>query len=148
MKVLVTGSAGHLGEALVRTLREKGTPVLGIDRIPSSFTGKVGSITDRTFVKQCMKGVDHVFHTATLHKPHVATHDRQEFVDVNISGTLNLLEEAASASVKTFVFTSSTSTFGDALTPSPQGPAAWITEEVAPVTKNIYGATKLAAESA
>jgi UDP-glucose 4-epimerase len=41
----------------------------------------VGSITERSFVKRCMQGVDGVLHTATLHKPHVASHDRQEFVD-------------------------------------------------------------------
>jgi UDP-glucose 4-epimerase len=44
------------------------------------------------------------------------------------------------------VFTSTTSTFGRALTPPPGEPAAWITEEVAPVPRNIYGATKTAAE--
>jgi UDP-glucose 4-epimerase len=35
-----------------------------------------------------------VIHTATLHKPHVATHAYQDFIDTNITGTLNLLEEA------------------------------------------------------
>ncbi len=44
------------------------------------------------------------------------------------------------------MFTSTTSTFGDALTPPPDGPAAWITEDVHPRSKNIYGVTKLAAE--
>ena len=43
------------------------------------------------------RGVDAVLHAATLHKPHVATHSRQDFVDTNITGTLNLLEEAAAA---------------------------------------------------
>ncbi len=38
-----------------------------------------------------------MFHAATLHKPHVATHSRQDFVDTNIIGTLNLLEEAVTA---------------------------------------------------
>jgi UDP-glucose 4-epimerase len=93
-----------------------------------------------------MQGIDAVIHTATLHKPHVATHSRQAFVDTNITGTLNLLEEAADQGVKAFVFTSTTSTFGAALTPPPGQPAAWITEDVAPVPKNIYGVTKVAAE--
>jgi UDP-glucose 4-epimerase len=48
--------------------------------------------------------------------------------------------------VQSFVFTSTTSAFGDALVPPAQAPAAWITEEVRPVPKNIYGATKTAAE--
>jgi UDP-glucose 4-epimerase len=93
-----------------------------------------------------MQGVTTVLHTATLHKPHVATHSRQEFVDVNISGTLNLLEEAAAAGVTAFVYTSTTSVFGDALVPPRDEPAAWITEDVTAVPKNIYGVTKAAAE--
>src|SRR6185437_2383427 len=97
MKALLTGSAGHLGEALVRALREAGHDAVGLDILPSPFTIHVGSIVDRAFVARCMKGVEWVFHPATLHKPHVATHERRDFIDVNVTGTLNLLEEAAAA---------------------------------------------------
>ena len=90
--------------------------------------------------------MDAVVHAATLHKPHVASHDRQAFVDTNVTGTLNLLEGAVAAGVQRFVFTSTTSAFGRALTPPPGAPAAWITEDVAPVPRNIYGSTKTAAE--
>jgi UDP-glucose 4-epimerase len=76
----------------------------------------------------------------------VGSHDRQAFVDANVTGTLVLLEEAVAAGVGTFVFTSTTSAFGWALCPPPGAPAAWITEDVAPVPRNIYGATKTAAE--
>src|SRR5438128_6882382 len=146
MTILVTGSAGHLGEALMRTLLEGGYQSIGVDIKRSAFTHEVGSITDRSFVKRCMRGVHAVLHTATLHKPHVATHSRQDFVDTNITGTLNLLEEAMAAGVESFVFTSTTSVFGDALVPPLGTPAAWVTEEVASVPKNIYGVTKAAAE--
>lgn len=146
MRILVTGSAGHLGEALVRSLRGTGFEVVGLDVLASAFTDVVGSIADRRVVARGMKGVHAVLHAATLHKPHVATHDRQAFIDTNLTGTLNLLEEAVSAGVGSFVFTSTTSTFGDALTPPATAPAAWITEEVVPMPKNIYGATKTAAE--
>src|SRR5512142_2483108 len=117
MAILVTGSSGHLGEALMRTLLGAGREAIGVDIKPSRFTTEVGSIADRAFAKHCMSQVDAVLHTATLHKPHVATHTRQQFVDTNITGTLNLLEEAASAGVTAFVFTSTTSVFGRALTP-------------------------------
>ena len=147
MKYLVTGSSGHLGEALVRVLRDNGEDVSSIDIIDGAFTSHTGSIVDRDFVRERMKGVDAVLHAATLHKPHVATHTRQDFVDVNISGTLNLLEEARAQGVSSFIFTSTTSAFGNALTPPPGAPAAWITEDVAPQPKNIYGVTKLAAEN-
>jgi UDP-glucose 4-epimerase len=146
VKVLVTGSSGHLGEALVRTLRDQVREVIGIDIVPSEFTDEAGSIVDRDFVKRCMADVEIVLHAATLHKPHVATHSRQSFVDTNITGTLNLLEEATLAGVRSFIYTSTTSAFGSALTPPPGSPAAWITEDVTPVPRNIYGVTKKAAE--
>jgi nucleoside-diphosphate-sugar epimerase len=146
MKILVTGSSGHLGEALMRVLRKEGKDVLGIDILPSSYTGQLGSIADRDFVRKNMKGITHVLHTATLHKPHVATHEEQQFIDTNITGTLNLLESAVENGVRSFIFTSTTSTFGDALTPGPETAAAWITEEVIPIPKNIYGVTKTTAE--
>jgi UDP-glucose 4-epimerase len=146
MRILITGSAGHLGEALVRVLGEEGHDVRGLDVLESPFTAVVGSVADRACVRDCMRGVDAVLHAATLHKPHVGSHGRADFVDTNVTGTLNLLEEAVAAGVGRFVFTSTTSTFGRALTPPPGEPAAWITEEVAPVPRNIYGATKTAAE--
>jgi nucleoside-diphosphate-sugar epimerase len=144
--ILVTGSAGHLGEALVRTLRRNARPCVGLDQLPSPFTDVVGSIVDPAVVERAMAGCDRVIHAATLHKPHVATHSRQAFVDTNVTGTLNLLEAAVRAKVRAFLFTSTTSVFGDALVPPPGAPAAWITEAVTPVAKNIYGVTKLAAE--
>ena len=146
MRVLVTGSAGHLGEALVRTLRTDRHDVVSLDVLESPYTTHVGSIADRARVRRCMSGVQTVFHAATLHKPHVATHSQQEFVDVNITGTLTLLEEAVAAGVESFIYTSTTSVFGDALVPPQGAPAAWITEDVTPVPKNIYGVTKSAAE--
>ena len=146
MRILVTGSAGHLGEALVRTLRGAGHDVVGLDIIETPFTTDLGSITDRSVVRRCMKGMQAVVHTATLHKPHVVTHSRQDFVDTNITGTLNLLEEAAAAGVASFVLTSTTSVFGNALVRPLGAPAAWITEDTTPIPKNIYGVTKAAAE--
>lgn len=146
MRILVTGSAGHLGEALVRVLRRDGHDVTGLDLLPSPFTDLTGSIEDRACVRSCVKGVEAILHAATLHKPHVGSHSRQAFVDTNVTGTLNLLEEAVAAGVGRLVFTSTTSAFGRALTPLPGEPAAWVTEEVAPVPRNVYGATKIAAE--
>ena len=147
MSLLVTGSAGHLGEALIRRLRAMGQSVRGLDIKATPFTDHVGSIGDRNLVRQCMEGVHSVIHTATLHKPHLATHSSQLFIDTNVTGTLVLLEEAVAARVEAFVFTSSTSAFGAALTPPAGHPAAWMTEDVVPVPKNIYGATKIMAES-
>lgn len=146
MRIVVTGSSGHLGEALVRALGGDGHNIVGFDVLASPFTTMVGSVADRCCVRRAVEGADAVVHTATLHKPHVSSHERQAFVDTNITGTLTLLEAAIAAGVDRFVFTSTTSTFGRALTPAPDAPAAWVTEDVAPVPRNTYGATKVAAE--
>ena len=131
MRVLVTGSSGHLGDALTRTLRDLGHEVVPLDILEGS------SITDRACVREKVAGVHSVLHTATLHRPHVVTHERQRFVDTNITGTLILLEEAVRAGVDSFIFTSTTGVFQA---------TGWVTEDVAPVPNNIYGVTKRAAE--
>ena len=146
MTILVTGSSGHLGEALMRTLRDAGRPAVGLDIAPGPFTDVVGSIADRERVAGAMSGAHAVLHAATLHKPHVGTHAREAFIETNVLGTLILLEEAERARVPRFVMTSTTSAFGDALKPPPGEPAAWIDESVVPAPKNIYGVTKAAAE--
>jgi UDP-glucose 4-epimerase len=146
VRILVTGSAGHLGEALVRVLGADGEDVAGLDVLESPYTSVVGSVADRECVRRALDGVDAVLHAATLHKPHVGSHRRREFVETNITGTLTLLEEAVAAGVGRFVFTSTTSAFGRALTPPPGAPAGWIDETVMPVPRNIYGVTKTAAE--
>jgi UDP-glucose 4-epimerase len=146
MKILVTGSSGHLGEGLMRTLPEVGHEAVGLDVLPGAFTTVVGDIADRDVVRAAMGGVEAVVHAATLHKPHVGSHSRQDFVDTNVTGTLNLLEEAVAAGVSRFVFTSTTSAFGRALTPGDRRPAAWITEDVVPIPRNVYGVTKTSAE--
>lgn len=146
MRILVTGSSGHLGEALARVLPAEGHEVVGLDVQPSPSTQVVATVRDRSAVREALQGVDAVLHTATLHKPHVGTHSKSDFVHTNVSGTLTLLEEAVAAGVGRFVFTSTTSTFGRALTPAPEAPAAWITEDVPPVPRNVYGVTKTAAE--
>jgi UDP-glucose 4-epimerase len=143
MTVLVTGSSGHLGEGLMRVL---GRDAIGADLLPGRYTGVVGDLADRAVARRALAGVDAVVHAATLHKPHVGSHSRRDFVDANVTATLNLLEEAVAAGVGRFVFTSTTSTFGRALTPDSGQPAAWITEDVVPRPRNVYGVTKTAAE--
>ncbi len=130
----------------MRVLPGHGHEVIGLDLLDSPFTRLVGSIADRDCVRQAVDGVEAVVHSATLHKPHVDSHGRQEFIDTNITGTLNLLEESMAAGVGRFVFVSTTSAFGRALVPAEGEPAAWITEDVQPVPRNIYGTTKKAAE--
>jgi len=127
-------------------LQAGGHEVTGIDVRPSPYTTVVGSVADRDVVRDCVAGAAAVLHAATLHKPHVGSHGKQAFVETNVAGTLTLLEAAVAAGVGSFVFTSTTSAFGRALTPGAGEPAAWITEDVVPRPRNIYGVTKTAAE--
>ncbi len=146
MKTLITGSSGFLGEALMIRMRELGMEVIGTDILPGPQTDVVGDLRDRALVEQVMDGVSAVIHAATLHKPHIVTHSKEDFVGTNITGTLHLLEESVKLGVEAFLFTSTTSTFGDAMAPKEGEPAVLVTEELIPKSKNIYGVTKLAAE--
>jgi UDP-glucose 4-epimerase len=103
------------------------------------------ALVDRTFAGQ---GIEAVVHAGALHKPDIVRYPAQAFVDVNVTGTLNLLEAAAAAGNDRFVFTSSTSLMiSEALHRGGRGPAVWLTEEHSPLEpRNIYGVTKLAAE--
>ncbi len=147
MTILITGSSGHLGEALARILTAQKRDFTGADIKAGPFTDHVGDISDPDFAARAMKGVSAVLHSATLHKPHVVTHSMQQFVDTNVTGTLNLLEAAVREGVSAFIFTSTTSTFGDAMKPPLGAPAVRVTEALNPIPKNIYGVTKLAAEN-
>ena len=140
LKILVTGSAGHLGEALVRTLAPD-NEVIGLDVIDSPFTQVVGTITDREIVESCMVGVDCVLHTATLHKPHMLTHTRQQFIETNLTGTLNLLELCRLSGIKKFVLASTSSLYG-AKNTRPFGEEANTDGPLSP-----YAASKKAAEA-
>ncbi len=146
MKIIVTGSSGYLGNALVKKLKEQ-HEVIGIDILASSETMVIGSITDKQLIEKAFRGSDVIIHSAALHKPQMSTHSKQQFIDVNVLGTQNLLESAIRHKVKSFIFTSSTSTFGNALSSGDKKSAVWVNEDLRPVPKNIYGVTKCAAEN-
>jgi UDP-glucose 4-epimerase len=147
MSIVVTGSAGHLGEALVRSFRAGNQSAVGVDVKHSRFTDRVGSVCEKQFVEVCLKHATAIVHAATLHKPHLVTHSWQDFIDTNVTGTLTLLDAAIAADVQSFIYVSTTSAFGSALTRTESAAAVWVTEELAPEPKNIYGITKLMAEN-
>ena len=130
----------------MRDLPRHGHEPIGLDIAASPHTTHVGSISDAGLVRDAMSGADAVFHTATLHKPHVATHAKSDFVETNISGTLTLLEAAVAHGIDRFIFTSTTSAFGAALVPAADAPATWVDVAALAAPKNIYGVTKTAAE--
>lgn len=150
MDVLLTGSSGWLGRHLAPMLRGAGHRVIGFDVAPGPDTQVIGSVADRALVERTFAhhAPDAVIHAAALHKPDIARRPRQAFVDVNVSGTLALLEGAVAAGCSRFLFTSTTSLMiSHAIRAGTGEAAAWIDEGLAPLTpRNIYGVTKLAAE--
>ena len=155
MNILVTGSSGWLGLFLIPRLRRDGHRVIGLDPVPGPLTDIVGSIADRPTVHRALREheITAIVHAGALHKPHIATRGNAPFVEVNMQGTLNLLEEATTpgSKVDRFIFTSTTSLMiSREIRESRQRgaqSASWIDEEMTPLLpRNIYGVSKLSGE--
>ena len=150
MRVLLTGSSGWLGRFLAPLLSRAGHAVTGLDIAPGSHTDTIGSVEDaglveRLFAEHRFEGV---VHAGALHKPDIVRYPAQAFVDVNVAGTLHLLEAAVRHGTKAFVFTSTTSLMiTQAIRDEVAPQAVWLDEQSGPLApRNIYGVTKRAAE--
>lgn len=150
MKVLLTGSSGWLGRALSPLLSSSGHTVIGLDVTRGPHTQILASVADRAAVDAAFAehAIEVVVHAGALHKPDIARYPAQSFIDVNVTGTLNLLEAAVAAKNDRFVFTSTTSLMiRRAIRDEAGDEAVWLDEESGPIApRNIYGVTKHAAE--
>jgi nucleoside-diphosphate-sugar epimerase len=118
MKVLLTGGSGNLGQTLVPKLRDKGdTPVILDVRAPPRLNGEAmfieGSILDRSKLTETFRGCDCIIHIAAWHGIHEDRGEKgaYDFFDLNVRGTFEIFEAAASAGIGKVIFISTTSVY-------------------------------------
>ena len=146
MRILLTGSSGRIGAAIGARLSLRHA-VTGIDLRPGALTSEVVDVRDTRRIVPLLAGVEAVVHTASLHVPDLAARPAADFQAVNVDATRRLLAACGEAGVCRFVYTSTTSLYGDAMLPA-DGAAAWVTESLVPRPRDVYDETKLAAEQA
>ncbi|HVU23071.1 MAG TPA: NAD-dependent epimerase/dehydratase family protein [Opitutus sp.] len=147
MKVLITGGAGFIGSHIAELLRNRAeVRVLdnlrtghrrNLDGLPVEFIE--GSILDRAALRAALAGVDYVFHLAALISVPESVEQPHACVELNVTGTLNVLEAAAAAGVRKLCFSSSAAIYGD-------NPVVPKHELMLPEPKSPYAVTKLDGE--
>lgn len=146
MKVLVTGSSGRLGRAIIELLRFKKIDCIGLDLVLSKTTDLLADIRNRKEIFRIVKNANHIIHTAAVHGKHMDMNvPRIDFVETNILGTLNLLDASVSSGVKSFIYTSTTSIYGKSM--ENKLSAVWVDEGLPAIPRDIYDITKLTAEN-
>jgi UDP-glucose 4-epimerase len=144
-KIVVTGSAGRLGSVTLKTLRDNGYEVTGVDIIESDTTDVLMDIKNKKIVHKIVKSMDAIVHTAAMHGKHFElNYPRQDFIKTNIDGTFNLLNACVNNGIKKFIYISTTSIYGNAMVD--KNKAVWVDETLNPDPRDIYDITKLTAE--
>jgi UDP-glucose 4-epimerase len=146
VRILVTGSSGRIGGAIAARLALR-HQVIGVDRRTGPLTAELVDVRDTARLAPLLADVGAVVHTAALHVPDLAASSAADFHAVNVEATRRLLAAAGEAGVTRFIYTSTTSLYGDAMLPA-AGEAVWVTEELVPRPRDVYDETKLAAEEA
>ena len=147
MKILVTGGAGFIGSHIVEHFQGK-AEMRVLDNLRSGFKHNLAgfqhefieaSILDRDAVRKAVQGVDYIFHLAAMISVPESMAKPVECNELNTTGTLVVLEEAAKAGVKKLVLSSSAAIYGD-------NPVVPKVETMFPEPKSPYAITKLDGE--
>lgn len=153
-KVLVTGGAGFIGSHLVDALMNCGNEVVVLDNLSngelenirrwfgsSNFRFIDGGLSNQTVISDALEGCGVIFHLAANPEVRVGSVNPEVHFQQNVVATYNLLEATRkNGDVKTFIFTSSSTVYGEAETPTPEDYPS-----LKPIS--IYGASKLACEA-
>jgi len=144
MKVLVTGGSGFIGSHVVDKLRDKGIEVRVYDGIMPAYRKDIeyyqGSILDKTALEFAVVGVDAIMHLAAVADVKDVYEDPYYSENINVRGTINVLEVAKKAKVKRLIYGSTTWVYSEADRES--------VDEETPLKapSHLYTATKLAGE--
>src|SRR3954462_5346864 len=121
-KVLVTGGAGFIGSHLVRALAELGAHVTLVDDLSAGTSENIAGIGRSNLIKASITdlqpasfgGCEFVFHHAALGSVPASLKEPLRYYEVNVLGTINVLNAATSARFKRVIFAASSSAYGDA----------------------------------
>lgn len=144
-RVLVTGAAGFLGNAVVKRLISEGEDVVGSDLAQETTVNalQICDLTRQDEVERLLRDrpVDTIIHAGAVSGPMVMADRPLEIWQINVTGTVHLLQAALINKVSRFVLCSSVDVYGS----DPVGP---IDEDSAFAPQSVYGASKVAAEAA
>lgn len=148
MRIVVTGAAGTLGQALLPRLAAAGHVPVAVDvrRGAADAAWIDCDIRELEPVRRAMDGAEMVVHAAALHGIHLADHPPREFHDLNVTGSVNVWEAAAEAHVRGFVFSSTMGVYGESRRPGSEDAVAILDEGATLRPGDIYGWTKVAGE--
>lgn len=142
-RVLVTGAAGLVGNAVARALLARGDEVIAIDRFSGEVEGVRVIACDLNDIHQLHAatglGLKAIVHCGAFSGPMVARENPYAMVQVNVVGTANVLELARIYKSRRFVFCSSTSAYGHTRGDPVQ-------EDSCMEPESLYGASKVASE--
>jgi UDP-glucose 4-epimerase len=145
---LITGIAGFMGSHVADHCLKEGLKVVGVDDLSGGFRENVpegvefvhGSVCDPVFVKKLFlkHRFDYVYHLAAYAAEGLSHFIRHFNYEVNLQGSILLINESVKHDVKCFVFTSSIAVYGPGQTP--------MTEDMVPRPEDPYGISKYAVE--